>query len=634
MRISVVLEALTGSFETDMNRAAKTADKRMKDIRDSAAKAGAAIGAALVAGASGFAALVRNSLNTADDMLKLSQSTGIAIEALTQLDYAAKLSGVEDLGTSLTKFNKSIAEAAQGTKTQAAAFETLGISVKDANGNLKPTEVLLTETAESLSQYEDGAAKAAMAMDLFGKTGADLIPFLNMGAKGIQELRQEADELGLTLDERTGKAAEQFNDNLSRLQGLVTGAANRAARELAPTLALVTNRMVEAGKQGGGLNTAFRALDYTMRTLIAGGAVIGEVFNFLGKSLGSVAASIVAASEGEWSRAKNILTSAGKDIVSSVKDTTKFVNDLYSGAANAIKPVVEETEKVTQKTLKYASASNESAKAVKSQEKALKDFTSALKEYNSELLEAEDTALEPARARQDIRDSLLTPLEEYQRRIKELNDPELNLRAVDPETYRRAIEDAQERFSEASDSIARDFGRIEEETANVYEHMEEFGKRAAQNIQDSFADFLFNPFDDGLKGMLKSFGDTLRRMAAEQLSNAILSSVFNLAANAFTGFTNPAAGLPGLSTPIGGPRDAGGRGSAGTAYMIGAGAQPEMFIPDTAGTFVPKNQWQQGMNVVQNFNIQAPQGTISRQTQQQIGAAASRGLATASRRNN
>jgi hypothetical protein len=111
--------------------------------------------------------------------------------------------------------------------------------------------------------------------------------------------------------------------------------------------------------------------------------------------------------------------------------------------------------------------------------------------------------------------------------------------------------------------------------------MQEFGLQAARNLQNHFAEFLFNPFKDGLRGMAEGFINTLRKMMAEAASAKILGAFMGM----LSGSANPL--IAGIGAAFGGDRDLGGRGAAGKAYMIGRGAQPEMFIPDSAGTFVP-----------------------------------------------
>jgi hypothetical protein len=130
---------------------------------------------------------------------------------------------------------------------------------------------------------------------------------------------------------------------------------------------------------------------------------------------------------------------------------------------------------------------------------------------------------------------------------------------------------------------------VQQFTAKAESQLNQFAQQAANNMQTAFADFLFDPFKEGLRGMLAGLIDTLRRMIAEIAAQKILGAIFGGLANSF----NPT--IAGIGAAFGGQafvgpmpsRDSGGRGAAGQSYMIGRGAQPEVFIPDSAGTFIP-----------------------------------------------
>lgn len=160
----------------------------------------------------GSAVQIKSLIDTADNMNKLSQKTGIAVSELSSLSNTADLAGVsnEQLGSALIRLNKSIAEASSGAKDQSEAFKNLGINVKDANGNIRPTADILGEVAGALSGAADGATKTQYAMALFGKAGADLIPFLNQGKEGIKEF-------GASFGDEFAQNAEKFNDNITKL---------------------------------------------------------------------------------------------------------------------------------------------------------------------------------------------------------------------------------------------------------------------------------------------------------------------------------------------------------------------------------------------------------------------------------
>ena len=125
-----------------------------------------------------------------------------------------------------------------------------------------------------------------------------------------------------------------------------------------------------------------------------------------------------------------------------------------------------------------------------------------------------------------------------------------------------------------------------------------------------------------MKGFLLDIESELASMVAKDLVGRLFK---NMGGGGTGGFFSAVIGA--FSS-----RDSGGRGQAGMPYAIGTGAQPEVFVPDTAGTFYPKGAGM-GQTVHNNFTINAPAGTVSRATQAQVAAAASRGVDMARRRN-
>ena len=177
------------------------------------------------AAAAGIYASVRAFTDAGDAAVKTAQKAGVTSAAWQEMAYAADLSGVsaEKLQAAYVKLQKNMVSAASGGKAQAAAFKTLGIELKNSEGLLKDNDTVMMEMAEALSKMPDGAKKTALAMEIFGKSGAELLPLLNNGEAGLKDLRREAQELGLVFGGDVSKASEEFNDNVSRLQYRVKG---------------------------------------------------------------------------------------------------------------------------------------------------------------------------------------------------------------------------------------------------------------------------------------------------------------------------------------------------------------------------------------------------------------------------
>src|SRR5690606_2465577 len=116
--------------------------------------------------------------------------------------------------SALTKLNRNIDEAASGEKTLAEAFDRLGVPVKNAEGATRSMDEVLGDVADAMKGIRDPAQRTALAMDIFGKSGARLIPMLEQGSEGISKMRAEVGELGATIDSEFATAAQEMNDNI------------------------------------------------------------------------------------------------------------------------------------------------------------------------------------------------------------------------------------------------------------------------------------------------------------------------------------------------------------------------------------------------------------------------------------
>lgn len=220
----------------------------------------AGLGVTLSAG--GFVAFVKGAIDSADQLNKLSQKIGISVEALSTLRFAAELSDVslETLQKGIKTLSQTIVEANSGIGDGVEVFDALGISVKNTDGTLKSAEQVLLEVADVFATLEDGTVKTTLAVKLFGKAGQDMIPLLNQGKAGIEQLRLEAERLGLKLDSETARSAETFNDNLATLRASASSLGIALARDFLPELTQITNAMRLAANEAGVLKSLWVGL--------------------------------------------------------------------------------------------------------------------------------------------------------------------------------------------------------------------------------------------------------------------------------------------------------------------------------------------------------------------------------------
>lgn len=289
MRISIQFLADTASFETNTKRASKEAQRAAREMEQHFRRAGVVIGTALAAAATAVGALVAKSIKHAGDLNEMAQKVGSSAKELSTLQFAAQQSGVaiDALQTGMVKLSKNAADVAKnGVGPAADAFAALGISVKDQEGALKNSDVLLKDVAEQLSQYEDGANKTALAVAIFGKAGADMIPMLNEGREGIADLQDQARELGLELSNETAARAEEFGDKVEALGLLSRGLGNAIMEKVLPSLSGFAGAMLDTATEGDkftavaeGIQTG---LDFMLTLFIKGTEIIQNFVAVIG----------------------------------------------------------------------------------------------------------------------------------------------------------------------------------------------------------------------------------------------------------------------------------------------------------------------------------------------------------------
>jgi len=300
-----------GGFTGPLNKAERDLEKRVRGMQKTAVAAGKAIGVALLAAATAAGFAIKSAIDRADELSKASQKIGVTTEALSRLAYAADLSDVsiEQLQTGLAKLVKFQASAAQGNKEAISTFAAFNIQIKDLEGNLRGTEDVLRDFARVFASLPDGPEKTALALRVFGKSGAELIPLLNSGADGMARLAEEADRLGITISTNTGRQAEQFNDNLTTLKANITGVATDIAGDLLPQLVQLTEEL----KSGGTAAENFKGFASGMVT----------VFGFVADAAG-VVADVVRG-----------LTSTVIGLIETANAADKFKNFNFKGGKEA-----------------------------------------------------------------------------------------------------------------------------------------------------------------------------------------------------------------------------------------------------------------------------------------------------------
>lgn len=233
------------------------------------------------------------------DMLDFSQRTGVGVEALSELKYAAQQSGADV--AALEKGFVGLAKFGQGVRTGSkAAIDTLkALGLESSSFLAMSPEEQFTAVADSLSRIEDPGQRAALAMKVLGKSGTQLLPMMLGGAKGIEALREEARKLGLSMSTKDAKAAEAFGDQMSTLGEVLKVRVFSAGAAVVPVLSQlvewITRGVAWAGRwidRNRGLVAALAAGAVAVGALGVSVVGLGYVLSAVGAALGMVTGAI------------------------------------------------------------------------------------------------------------------------------------------------------------------------------------------------------------------------------------------------------------------------------------------------------------------------------------------------------
>ena len=207
-----------------------------------------AMAAGIAAGTGALASFTTSGAAYADEVLTMSTNTHIATDELQAYMYAAELVDVstETMTSSMARNIRSMNSAAEGTGEVAEAYEALGVSVTDADGNLRDSQEVYWELIDSLGTVEDSTERDALSMQIFGRSAQDLNSLIAVGSEGMAEYAAQAEEAGAILSEDTLQQFGEFDDVMQRVGSGVDAAKNALGTVLLPVL-------TELGTEGTGL---------------------------------------------------------------------------------------------------------------------------------------------------------------------------------------------------------------------------------------------------------------------------------------------------------------------------------------------------------------------------------------------
>lgn len=273
-------------------RATSEQFKEMGDKLTSAGQAMRGISTAAAAVTAAIGALTVKSGKWADDMNTMSKVYSIGTRELQQYSAAADLVdvSVETIAKSHVKLEKNMLSAANGSKNQAAAFEALGVSVTNADGSLRDGDAVWQDTIKALGSMENETERDALAMQLMGRSAAELNPLIEDGGETYKQVADTMAKYGLDfIDQETLDQANQFNDALDMMKAVGMVAFQQLGTQLAAYLAPAMEKVVDVV---GRLAQWFSNLSPRTQAIIAGIAAVVAVVSPLLIGLGKVSFAI------------------------------------------------------------------------------------------------------------------------------------------------------------------------------------------------------------------------------------------------------------------------------------------------------------------------------------------------------
>lgn len=277
-----------------------------KDFGEKAAKIGkaflemaSAVGAALVALGKKFADLAKDVANHGNEVDKMSQKLGMSAEAYQKWDFVLSQADVDinSMQTGLKTLTNQIDDAKNGSSSAAERFAKLGISLEDLQSLTR--EQIFEKVIKGFQGLEDSTGRAALANDLFGKSGQNLTPLFNETTEATEELLQKAEEYGMIMSDDAVQASADFNDSLDLLDRTMSGIKNRIVSEFFPALTEMTDGLADVfkGDTTGGMQKVEKGIsdfiaklkEMTPQVLEIGKEIFSELGTILTENIGEFA---------------------------------------------------------------------------------------------------------------------------------------------------------------------------------------------------------------------------------------------------------------------------------------------------------------------------------------------------------
>ena len=596
--LTIDLNARLANIERDLGKMAHQAEKESQRMQAAFAKAGAAATAMVGAlGVGAWAAWINSSIDAADNLNDLSKKTGIAVENLAGLQLVVDKSGttMEMLGGGVAKLNKTLGEAAAGSKSAQTVLRDLGITATD------PMEAFY-QLADAFGRFKTEGDKANAMSQIIGKTWGELAPALAEGGDGLRAIVEEGKRLN-PITQHMAEQADKFNDALSRMKAQATGVGTTLANQLLPSL----NPVLEKLNQGAALSGQFGFFNLLAKGINPNGT-IGRELATVRKEIAQAEREVANLTPGtafsDSAKAKLDELKRIKTALEEIQQAEALaLNDKF-GTGNYKQPTPPDRPKISLTPDGKTAKPKENPLTTKSKADALRDyqlfdlpaFEAELNAFDALVRESVEAANEQFRM---IDGPAFDAEGEAEQRLRALREQYIDL--IDPvEKYRRQLDE----IAQLQEAGLLTKEQATEATYAINEQIDGLGKvnetlREQKSIADELGLTFSSAFEDAVIGG-KSFSEVLKGIEKDIARIIIRKSVTEPLGNAISGIFS---GINwGSIFNFGGGKASGGAVYPGQYYVVGEKG-PEVLLPNTAGTVVPNNALGGGVTIVQNISV-------------------------------
>ncbi len=632
-RLSVSLGLETAAFE----RGTKRATKEMSGFEKNMSRASKAVGTAFTAMLGAFAVdqivgAAKRSLDFAASLGEVATQLGLTTRELQEYRFAATQTGIEqgEMEKGLAKLSRTIGEAASGNEKAAAMFDRLGISIRDSNGNVRATGDLLPEIADAYAKLGSAAEQSALSAEIFGsKLGQKLNPLLAEGSKGIAAYREEANRLGLVIDEAMIRNADEASDTIAKLENFISMKFTSTVAENSQAIGKLANDLIGLVSAIGSVADKWRYLELQMKKIDIWTQPLGSaswqerasdaasVDRQLGMMDGSTqraargrsnnraqrrqrARALAPLAPAEWAAGTIIGGAAGRSIrgggVTSPQMAPWQQQLMFGGKRNAVGGSAFGGTYWSQFTpgqgegfIRMASAANDMVKPLGLADALFKNMATV----NAPRLLATVKELTPAAEQmrgvtQSILDRLYPEEAEMRRYQEELAALNASLKAGELSTtdYARAVNDLRHEFDGFAQTIRENAEIVATGIGPTMDDLLDQADASWERFSTALIDQSARTRDQVVSNYLSlaaGVGDALGQLIGGK-TGRIIGGIFNLIGQ--------------VAPLFGGARAEGGPVSAGRAYLVGERG-PELVVPRTNGHVVPNHALGGGAQLVE-----------------------------------